>query len=318
MRRDTALMVCMILLGFGCSTERNPRDLLAPGQVGIVVVDAQLLVGKSMPRIRLAVTQSPEEPYVRGLAGLDGASVTVASSAGDTIRYEATSAEPGMYGPAEEPPGYLVLPNTTYSLRVVARDGAIVTAETTTPDRFTVREWALLDEPTLALRRRLATRDELGDDGDSVYAAEANQLIYQDGLLEARFDRGSALAFQLGLFSRDAGSPIVIDADFLNAEDLARLERETSWPPVDAVEDAIRLPWYAVFFEGRYDIKVFSVDRNWYDLARSLQSFGNSTIGFGSTAGDDFERPIFHVNGGIGLFGSAAMDETGCTIHPRP
>ncbi len=318
MRRDTALMLVLLLLGFGCSTERDPRDLLAPGQVGVIVVDAQLVVGKSMPRIRLAETQAPDQPYVRGMAGLDGASVEVRSSEGDVIRYGPTSAEPGMYGATDAPSGYLVRPHTTYALRVEAADGRVVTAETTTPDLFTVRDWLLLDDTGLTVRRRLATRADFGGDGDSVYLAASNQLVYQDGLVEARFDGGGAQGYQIGLVSLDAGSPIVIEADFLGPEELARLERETSWPPVDATDASMRLPWYSVFFEGRYDIKIFSLDRNWYDLSRSLQSFGGSTIGFGSTAGDDFERPIFHVNGGIGLFGSASMDETGVTIHPRP
>jgi hypothetical protein len=68
----------------------------------------------------------------------------------------------------------------------------------------------------------------------------------------------------------------------------------------------------------RQATKIYSVDRNWFDLARTLQFFGNSNFAFGSTAGDDFESPTFHVNGGIGLFGSAAVDEIGFTIHPRP
>jgi hypothetical protein len=40
--------------------------------------------------------------------------------------------------------------------------------------------------------------------------------------------------------------------------------------------------------------------------------------GFGGNAGDDFARPKFNVNGGIGLFGSASADSIGFFILPRP
>jgi hypothetical protein len=294
--------------------------LLAPSQIGVIVVDAQLIVGRPMPPIYLRTTQSPDTRYDRGAAVLRQASVQVTTSAGDTIDYlDATLFARWPYRPDDSAgPVPYVLPNTTYYLRVVAPDGRVVTAQTTTPDSFRVRDWVLLNDPTLAVRRQLATRDDFPSDPDSVYSAPSNQLVYQDGLLEARFDRRTALGYQVGLFSLDLGSPLVIDADFLSEKDKESLDRETSSPPFEASEASIRLPWFAIFFEGRYDIKIYSVDRNWFDLARTLQFFGNSNFAFGSTAGDDFESPTFHVNGGIGLFGSAAVDEIGFTIHPRP
>jgi len=321
MRHATTCLIMALLLGVGCSTKRSPGDLLAPGQVGVIVVDAQLIVGRPMPRLFLRTTQAPGAPYDRDAAVLRMATVQITNSVGDTIDYfDYTLISRGAYVPDDAGGTRLhdVLPNTTYSLRVVAPDGRVVTAETTTPDSFHVRDWLLLDDPTLAIRRRLVTREDFSVDGDSVYVVDTNQLTYQDGLLEARFDRGNAVGYHVGLFSRDIGSPLVIDADFLSEEDKASLDRETSSPPFEAVDGAIRLPWFAIFFEGRYDIKIYAVDRNWFDLARSLQFFGDTNIAFGSNAGDNFEQPIFHVKGGIGLFGSAAMDGVGFTVHSRP
>ncbi len=34
--------------------------------------------------------------------------------------------------------------------------------------------------------------------------------------------------------------------------------------------------------------------------------------------GSGFDRPIFHVEGGIGLFGSASTDSVGIIVLPRP
>jgi hypothetical protein len=205
----------------------------------------------------------------------------------------------------------VVLPRTTYRLLVRAADGRVVTAETTTPDTFRVREWVLLNDPELTVRRRLASRTYYPE---SVYAW--NRLIYQDGLVEGRFDRGSAIGFQVSLRSVDTGSPLLIDADFLSDEDLATIARHSSSPPFQLADGTLRLPWLAIFFEGNYRIEVYSVDRNWYDLIRTVQFDVN--FGFGHVSGDDFERPLFHVNGGIGLFGSATMDDNPFIFLPRP
>jgi hypothetical protein len=317
MRRAAVFLVCLMGLGLGCSGKRNPRDLLAPREVGTIVVDARLIVGRFLPPVYLHTTRSPSEPYHSDDAGLSGARVVIFSGPGDSILYHDHSL--GEYFPSYITGNEdgLVHPNVTYYLRVEAADGRVVTAQTATPDSFSVRDWVLLDDPSLTLRRRLATRRDFAYE-DSVYVADSNQLVYQDGLLEARFDRSDAIGYQVGIFSLDHNSPTVIDADFLSEHDLANLDRDTSSPTFDAPDGFLRLPWFAIFFEGRYDIDIYSVDRNWYDLTRSTDFFGNNNIGFGTNAGDDFERPIFHIEGGIGLFGSASVDGTGFRVLPRP
>jgi hypothetical protein len=61
-------------------------------------------------------------------------------------------------------------------------------------------------------------------------------------------------------------------------------------------------------------MRVLLLDRNAFDLVRTSALDGGFRLG--GNAGDGFERPIFHVDGGIGLFGSAAMDSIGFTIRP--
>lgn len=319
MRRASVLMACLTVLSAGCSGKRNPRDLLAPREVGTIIVDGRLIVGQLEPDIFLRTTQSPSEPYHRDAAALHGARALVFTDSGDTLFYRESFAEGGRYFAYDMTPGFrAVLPNTTYHLRVEATDGRIVTAETTTPARFTVRDWLLLDDSGQTVRHRLATYGDFSNDPDSVYLVASNQLVYQDGLLEARFDRANAIGYQVGIYSLDEDSPTVIDADFLSEHDLANLARNTSSPTFDAPDGFLRLPWFAIFFEGRYQINIYSVDRNWYDLTRSTDFFGNNNIGFGTNAGDDFERPIFHINGGIGFFGSASYSSAGFTVLPRP
>ena len=119
------------------------------------------------------------------------------------------------------------------------------------------------------------------------------------------------------LFSLDLGSDFVIDPDFFEDEDFEDLERNNASPPLEGEDGLLRLPWFAVFFEGRYLIKIFALDTNWYDLVRSDRDFSAGGPGFGGTAGDSFQKPIFHVDGGIGLFGSASVDSIGLYVLPR-
>ena len=113
----------------------------------------------------------------------------------------------------------------------------------------------------------------------------------------------------------DPTSERVLEADFLDEEDFEKLERQVSSPAYDAPDGKLRLPWFAVYFAGRHLIKIYALDQNWFDFARSSPEMDNG--GFGGLAGDNFERPIFRVEGGIGLFGSAAMDSLGFVVLPR-
>ena len=60
--------------------------------------------------------------------------------------------------------------------------------------------------------------------------------------------------------------------------------------------------------------KVYALDQNWYDYTRTNNEDGGF---FGGLIGDNFERPIFNIEGGIGLFGSAAVDSIGFFVQPR-
>ena len=57
-----------------------------------------------------------------------------------------------------------------------------------------------------------------------------------------------------------------------------------------------------------------ALDQNWFDYIRS--NGVNTDNSWGGLAGDAFERPIFHVEGGIGLFGSASVDSFGLVVLP--
>jgi len=293
-----------------CTPERDPSSLYAPQDVDVPVVDAVLVVGQPLPPLLLSRTQPADQEYSFRDAAISDADVRVIVADGDTVRYEETTWY-GRYEPIDEM-GRLVEPSATYRLRIETTEGELVTAVTTTPAPIEVGEWVLLAGSGNPEDRVLRTFEELGD---AVYDAPENQLVYPQGVLETQLQSTPALGYQLALSSLDLDSDFVIDPPFLDDEDLASIERDGSSPVIEPSEGNIRLPWFAVFFEGRHFYLVQSLDQNVFDLVRTTPQSG---LGFGGNAGDNFERPIYHVEGGIGVFGSVSRDSVGLTVWPAP
>lgn len=297
----------LALLLTACSPERDPDSLYAPEGVGTLVVDMVLVVDQTLPELFLSRTQHPGEPYDLREASVSDATVTV--TVGDAPPYNFFWRSEGYYVPYDR--WSTVLPDTTYDLRVVTSEGEVLTASTRTPPRLAVDSWVLLPTTPGQTETELRTYAELGSD---VYYAPENQLYYAEGILEARFEAVDSEGYQLALFSIDPWSDLVIDPPFLDDEDLAEIDREGSSPVFDAESGRIRLPWFAIYWEGRHRYELFAVDRNWYDLLRTSDTGGG--LGFGGNFGDGVEPPIFHVEGGIGLFGSASTDSVGFYVNP--
>lgn len=290
------------------------RELFDASEEGLPVVDGILLVDRPFPPVFLRRARAADVLYDDASSALSGATLSIADGS-LALTYSEDPLNAGKYLPGSSPP--IVRAETEYTLDVLLPGGARLAARTTTPPQFDVTDWVILEETSLELRRDLRTYDELGD---GVYDAPENQVTYLEGLLEARFTPPGGLGrYQVGISSLDEGSPFVIDGDFLDDEDFENFERHVGSPALEAADGFVRLPWFAIFFEGRHRVSVFSVDQNWFDLLRSEPHLtGAAGPAVGANAGDEFERPIFHVDGGIGLFGSASVDSIGFRILPRP
>ncbi len=303
------MLVLAVACALSCSTEREGDDLFAPGGVGVPVVDALLVVGQPFSDIYISQTLAPDEPFSRDRAGIDFATVVVVGG-GERIVY-ATTGSRGRYV-AAIPDTVLVRASTTYRLEVELPDAREVSATTTTPAQLDVREWVLLDESGSTVLQTLSTFEE---DGDTVYYQPQNQLVYPENILAARLPDQSNAGYQIGLVNLELDSPLLIDADFLEEDDLDNFTRTNSSPPLD-FESTLRIPWLAIYYAGRYNLRVVALDRNWYDLARTDPQIGGGGFGFGGEAGDTTKRPIFHVEGGIGVFGSVSVDSVGFYVNP--
>lgn len=312
MKRLVLIIVAAAVLVFAACSE--DRELFSSENVGRLVVDATLHVDRKLPEVVLYRAPPASEVFDLTELGETGATVKIHQRRG-TVEY--LSLHFGVYTPdlVGNDSLDIVLPGTTYRLEVVTTSGEILTATTTTPPRMKVSDWVLLDDSGEIVTRKLRTFEEAGD---GVYSEPENQLYYLEGLLEARWEALPVVAYQAGVYSLDLDSGLAIDPEYLEEDDLDDFERNISSPLILPAENSIRLPWFAIYFHGRYKIKIFAVDRNWYDLARSVPELGGGGGGaFGGNAGDNFTRPIFNVSGGIGLFASVSMDSVGFFVRPR-
>ena len=290
--------------------ERESGSLFAPSEGNVVVVEAILIVDAPLPPVQVRRTAAPGELYAASSAGLTDAQVTI-HRGGDVYQYQPHSAVAGRYLPPSGAP--VVEPGSTYELRVVTEADPMVRATTRTPPRMRIGEVVLLDDEQVDGEYREVGSLRLFTDADDVYQAPENQLEYTRVIMEAHLEHdGEAASYQFGVTNLEPNSPLLIGSDFLDEDELDR--RETS-PLLGADDDGtLYVPWDGIYYAGRHKVMLYAVDENWFDLVRT-DNVGSEREG--GEAGQGFQRPLFHVENGIGLFASACVDSFGFFVRPK-
>ena len=287
--------------------ERNAEDLFGPSENNTVVVEAVLIVGSSLPHINLSRTAAPDERYDRAAVTLPGARVSIVQ--GDAVfAYSDDPAQPGRYIPPADSPS--VAPNAVYNLEVVLDNEPTVRATTTTPARMHIDHVALVDYDNVDRELR---RLQLFSSGDP-YSAPENQLEYTAGALVVRIQsEKQSVSHQFSMLNLERDSELLFNLFDDEEEEDDELKRRATSPLIRAQDGQIYMPWDGINYAGRHKVKLFAVDQNWFDLVRTDNV--NADRGAGE-AGQGFQRPLFHVENGIGLFASAAVDSFGFFVHP--
>ncbi|MCY3773476.1 MAG: DUF4249 family protein [Gemmatimonadetes bacterium] len=265
----------------GCSGERDPASLFGPAENVTVVVDAVLYVDRPLPEITVTRTRAANVAFVEEAAAVNDAEVTVIQGLAE-YRYESAGQQERYLPPPDAPE---VRPKTEYRLRVRALGGE-VRGVTVTPDRMEIDEIAILEETSMEVQSRLEPEPD-----------RRNEVVYGEGLIEVRFDPLEVEAYQV----------VVLEGGYA----------EGGSPPLKAPDGRLRLPWFAIGSSGEHEVEVYALDRNLFDFLRSVEASGQNAFGFGSLAGDTFERPVFNLDGGIGVFGSASVDTFGFVVLPE-
>ena len=290
------------------AADRDPDELFGPSEDNLIVVDAILIVDAPLPPVVLRHTVAPGHVYSAATTALEGATVSI--HRGDEVfNYRRDPSRAGHYRPPDDAP--VVEPGRLYELRVTTEEALEVRAQTQTPARIRIDELRLLADDLETELRRLRLFAEVGDE---VYQAAENQLEYDDGVLVAQFqDDGPAVSYQVRLANLERSSPLLFDDEWIEDFDDFELERVETSPLLSLASGELYLPWDGIYYAGRYKVTLFAVDQNWFDLVRTDNV--NSERGSGE-AGQSFQRPLFHVENGIGLFASAAVDSFGFSVRP--
>ena len=290
------------------AADRDPDELFGSSEADLIVVDAILIVDAPLPPVVLRRTVAPGHSYSAVATALEGASVSI--QRGDAVfNYRPDPSRAGHYLPPADAP--VVEPNGLYELRVTTGDGLTVRAQTQTPARIRIDELRLLADDLETELRRLRLFAEVGD---AVYQAAENQLEYDKGVLIAQFqDDGPAVSYQVRLANLERSSPLLFDDDWIEDLEDFELERVETSPLLSLASGELYLPWAGIYYAGRYKVTLFAVDQNWFDLVRTDNVDAERGSG---EAGQSFQRPLFHVENGIGLFASAAVDSFGFSVRP--
>ena len=290
------------------AADRDPAELFGPSEDNLIVVDAILIVDAPLPPVVLRHTVAPGHVYSAATTALEGATVSI--HRGDEVfNYRRDPSRAGHYLPPDDAP--VVEPGRRYELRVTTEEALEVRAQTQTPARIRIDELRLLADDLETELRRLRLFAEVGDE---VYQAAENQLEYDAGVLVAQFqDDGPAVSYQVRLANLERSSPLLFDDEWIEDFDDFELERVETSPLLSLASGELYLPWDGIYYAGRYKVTLFAVDQNWFDLVRTDNV--NSERGSGE-AGQSFQRPLFHVENGIGLFASAAVDSFGFSVRP--
>ena len=301
---ELAAVACCLLTS-ACQADRTPESLFGPNGSGELVLDGLLIVGRPLPPVFVTQTVASVDRDRPKNAVVPDAAVEI-RQADRVFRYvRDPDANPFQFSPPANSP--VVAPETKYVM-VVTANGRMARATTITPGPFRVREGVVLDEKTEEVQRRLKT---FADVEDGVFLAPENRVVYKTGFLEARFDPIEVPGYQVGIVSLDPDADALDRGPFDDAP-----VRTGSSPALESTDGTVRLPWFAIYFSGRHLMRIYAVDRNWYDYVRSGP--GAQEGWFGGLAGDNFRRPLFHVEGGIGLFGSASVDSLGFVVVDEP
>ena len=257
-----------------------------------VVVESHLIAGRQLPHVLLSTTRPIEQKYDFSEAAVSGANVSIQLLEEGGTDPELTvpylMASPGVYVPG---PGFRhrVQARRTYRLTASVPDHGEITGSTTVPDTFRVispvPEEVTYQQDTLRISISSTTR--IGRQNVFTFQAIASDPRYEEltpfyrNLVDDEIN-------EIGDFTNNP-SGLINEANFDISED---------------GEIELQYPWLGAAFYGENRIVANSLDRNLVDFVNSHEvQGGGSTLPPG-----EIPNAVYHIDGGIGVFGSMAAD----------
>jgi hypothetical protein len=280
-----SLVTALFLLISGCDpfSDNSYREY--------VVLESYLVAERSLPSVLLSTTLPIDQAYSFEDAAITGADITIHLLTGDdeierSILYSMIS--PGIYTPTEN---HTVLPRRTYKLEAELDGHNNIRARTTIPDTFRVTSpvpESIVYQSAEQLEVTISRNQNPGRQNVYVF-----NTIAKDPSID------NMTPFYRGI--QDNNDQNNLD-DFTNNS--SNLINEANFEVTDDGSIRLTFPWIAVAFYGGNRIVANSLDLNTFDFIRSQDvQLGGSTLSPG-----EIPNAIYHVDGGIGVFGSLAAD----------
>jgi hypothetical protein len=294
----TFLLISSALL---ISCEMYPQDEYEE----YYVVESYLIANNELPIVRVSKTVPANDEYNFEDAAVNDAIVQIrmlenGPQSDPVTEFDYYFSDTGIYRPHLR---HRVQPLRTYELRVTFNDSDdIITAHTVVPDTFRI---------TRGIQNSIVYQSEEQLNitvSESSYPGRQNIYVFNAISLSPVVENLTPFYAQL---LEDSDTP---DDDlFQLANNSSGILNEGNFEPNPDGTITIQYPWVGIAFFGENQIVANTIDDNVYDFVRSQQvQLGGSTLSPG-----EIQNVIYHVDGGIGVFGSLASD-TVKTIVERP
>lgn len=261
----------------GCSEPTYPSEYSNQ-----IVVQGYLMANQPIDSIIVRRTARLEEYVSESNLAINGATVVITGN-GITDTLKAMPGNIGFYTSMRNPQN-IIKPKQTYTLLVRTPDDRTVTATTTVPDTFHIIG-------KKAFPRVLHYRKGPNDDPTKLYT----------------IDWTSSNTFSDYITSVTSLDSIAdqIPRDFGNNENNERKPERTSYGFNYIDITHAEIPWFTFNYYGKHMLAILAIDKNYYDFIRQR-----------SGGGTDIAEIRYNVTGGLGVFGSAAMDSLIVTLAP--
>jgi len=268
-----------------------------------VVVESYLVAGQNLPALYLSTTLPADEEYSFARSAITEASVVLQllteDQEGAEMSFPYRMTEPGVYEPVTE---HTVLPGRTYFLEADIPVHGELSARTTVPAAFEIMDNS--ETPDTVVYQS----SEQLEFTISSNVNPGRQNVYLFNTIAANPEFDNLTPFYRGILENSDTNNI---SDFANNS--SNLINEGNFTKNEDGSIKLRFPWIGVAFFGENKIVTNSLDNNIFDFIRSQDvQLGGSTLSPG-----EIPNAIYHIEGGIGVFGGVASD-TVITYISRP
>lgn len=266
-----------------------------------VVVESYLVAERQLPVVNLSTTLPVDQPYSFNDAAIVGADVIIHLLDEENDRIESSFAysmiDSGTYIPQVN---HTIRPRRTYLLEADIEDHGLIQARTTVPDTFRVTgevPESIVYQSSEQLELTITPNSNPG-----------RQNVYVFNTIAEEAEADNLTPFYKGLLDNSDDNEL---QDFTNNP--SNLINEGNFRINEDGSINLRFPWIGVAFYGTNRIVTNSLDTNIFDFVRSQDvQLGGSTLAPG-----EIPNAIYHVEGGIGIFGALSAD-TVVTNFVRP